>query len=184
MSFQKQVNILPAYGVPGEIALAGPQRVDVLTMNSNFTTTGHYNTIGYAFTKNVLTNIASVGGEITAGTTTFAGILISPKEYASRGNLSSGLAPTMNLPDNSTGQFLTMGTIFVTVIGNADQSNPVAKIGDIVLYNLSAANIPVGALSCLTSGTTIPTGWAQVPNAKVRDIGTTNAGVIIIELTN
>lgn len=181
MSVQSVVNRYQAFGMPGDLIFNGPQRADSLVMFSNTVVSGDSNTIGYAFTKSVLTNIAKVGGAIVAGTSVFAGILVDSKAYTSSGNIAP-LAPTLNLPDNSQGEFLTMGSICVQIVANATQTG--AKIGDLVLYNVSASGIPVGALSCITPGATIPTGWAQVPNAYVRDYPTTASGLIAITLTN
>jgi hypothetical protein len=178
MGFQSTVNINYAFGVVGELIFDGPQRADSLIMNSS----GTPNVIGYAFTKSATTNIAVVGGAITPGATAFAGILCNPKVYASRGTSGQPLAPSLVLPDNSQGEFVTMGTIVVNCVANATQTG--AKIGDVVLYNLSASGIAVGAISALTPGVSIPAGWAAVPNAYVRDYPTTAAGLIAINLTN
>lgn len=168
-TFQSTVNIDSGFGVPGELLVDGPQRVDSLTLDS----VG--GTIGNAFTKSSTTNIATQGGAITAGTTVFAGILVNPKTYASYGPTSGTLDPTLSLPANSQGEFLTMGTIVVALTGTAE-------IGDIVQYNTTT-----GLLSALPPGTATPTaGNAFVPNAVVWNYPVTasGGGLTAIRLTN
>lgn len=122
--FQQAINYNQALGVVGEIAFSGPQRAEPF----NLVSTPQANVIGNAF---YVTNggdpdpaagapnagTAHVGN---AGTEIFAGILISPKEYASFGGSAGPLSPSITLADNKIGYLLTMGTIFasLTTAGN------------------------------------------------------------------
>lgn len=165
-TFQSTVNVNLGFGIPGELIVDGPQRVDSLTLD----TTG--GTIAYAFTKSSTTNIATMGGAIVDGTNLFAGILVNPKAYASFGGANAPLDPTMFLGPNTQGEFLTMGTIVVTLVG-------AAEIGDLVQYNETT-----GALSAITPGTSPASGYALVPNAVVWNYAQTATGLAAIRLTN
>lgn len=165
-SFQSVVNINLGFGIPGELIVDGPQRVDQLTIDSN----GGF--VGFAFTKSNSTNIATQGGSITAGSTIFAGILVNPKIYASYGPASGNpLDPTMFLSGNSIGEFMTMGTIVVNLTG-------AANIGDLVQYNTTT-----GALSAIEPGTSATTGNALIPNCVVWNYPIAGAGVTAIRIT-
>lgn len=236
MAFQSTVNINLAFGVPGELIVDGPQRVESLILNSNGSSV---NTVGFAFTKDATTGIASIGGVIgqgaasvtasisgttmtvtavasgtlmigetlsgagvTAGTTitgyltgaggtgtytvsasqtvasttitasggtprVLAGILANPKQYASIGTTAGTLTPTLNLPDNSQGDFLTMGTVVAYL-------NSAGNIGDAIYYNVNT-----GALYAATGNT-----LATLPNAAVYRYPTAAAGLVAVRLTN
>ncbi len=129
-TFQSTVNINYGFGVIGELIVDGPQRADSLTLDASG------GTIGNAFTKSKTTNIATQGGVI-GGSAIFAGILADPKVYASRGVSASPLDPTLVLPGNSQGEFVTMGTIVVNLA-------TAANIGDQVTYDTTT-----GALSAV-----------------------------------
>ncbi len=167
MAFQTSLNPTYAFGVIGELASDGPQRVSSRIMNSS----GTPNVVGYAFTRSNTTDICSVGGTIASGTV-FGGILVMPKAYASYGTTAGTLAPTLTLPDNAQGEFMEMGTI-VVALGTA------CNIGDLVVYNTTT-----GALSTVAAGSgSAGTGMAFVPNAVCRSYNTA-AGIAAIRLTN
>lgn len=104
--------------------------------------------------------------------TVFAGILVNPKVYELVGTSSSPLAPTLNLPDYSQGEFLTMGTIVV-------QINGPANVGDLVQYNTTT-----GVLSAVAPGSSATGGNVLVPNAVVWYLSTVGNGLVAIRLTN
>ncbi|WP_019573347.1 structural cement protein Gp24 [Curvibacter lanceolatus] len=241
MGFQSTVNINYAFGLIGQIYKDGPTRSQELLINSN----GAANVVGYFFTKNAATNIASVGGVITQGAavvtgsisgttltvtgvtsgalsigqtitgsgvtgsttitgygtgaggtgtytvstsqtaasttitgaggtpTVLGGILISPKSYAAVGTSAGGtLAATLAVPDNTLGEFATMGD-FVVASGTA------CNIGDVFQYNVTT-----GALSTVAPGASPSSGCALVPNGIVIDFQNTAAGPAAIRLTN
>ena len=166
-TFQSAINITLGFGIPGELIVDGPQRVDVLTLDA----TG--GSIGYAFTKSNTTNVATMGGVPTPGTNVFAGILVNPKVYSSRGAVGgSPLDPTMYLPGNSQGEFLTMGTIVVNIVGSAN-------IGDLVQYNNTT-----GVLSAVVPGGTVTTGNTFIPNCVIWNYPTSATGLTAIRITN
>jgi hypothetical protein len=165
-TFQSTINVTLGFGIPGELIVDGPQRVDVLNLDS----VGGY--IGTAFTKSNTTNVASQGGTIASGVV-FAGILVNPKVYASFGPVvGSPLDPTLFLSGYNTGEFLTMGTIVVNVTA-------AANIGDLVQYNTTT-----GVLSTVAPGASATTGNALIPNAVVWNYPTTSAGLVAIRITD
>lgn len=166
-AFQSTINTTYAYGVIGEIINDGPTRASARIVNSS----GTANVIGYAYTRSNTTDICSVGGAITNGSTVFGGILAMPKSYASYGTTSGTLQPTLTVPDNWVGEFVEMGTIVVAL-------TTAANIGDLVTYNLTT-----GALGAVAPGSSAPGGSALVPNAVVRNYNTA-AGIAAIRLTN
>lgn len=166
-AFQSTINQTYAFGVIGELIQDGPQRVSSRIMNSS----GTANVIGYAYTRSNTTDICTVGGAITNGSTVFGGILSMPKSYASNGTTAGTLVPTLTLPDNAQGEFLEMGTMVVAL-------TTACNIGDLVTYNLTT-----GALGCVAPGSSAPGGSALVPNAVVRSYNTA-AGIAAIRLTN
>jgi hypothetical protein len=164
---QTTVNINYGFGVIGEVINDGPTRASSRIVNSS----GTPNIIGYAYTRSNTTDICTVGGAITNGSTVFGGILSNPKEYASYGTTAGTLAPTLTLPDNWQGDFVEMGTIVVAL-------TTAANIGDLVTYVLTT-----GALGAVAPGASAPGGSALVPNAIVRSF-TAAPGLVAIRLTN
>ena len=166
-TFQSTVNVNLGFGIPGELIVDGPQRVDSLTLDSNG------GTIGLAFTKSNTTNVATQGGTITSGSTVFAGILVNPKAYASYGAVGGApLDPTLFLGPNTQGEFLTMGTIVVTLVG-------AANIGDIIQYNTTT-----GVLSAVAPGSSASSGNALIPNAVVWNYPISATGLTAIRITD
>ena len=164
-TFQSTVNVNLGFGIPGELIVDGPQRVDSLTLDSNG------GTIGLAFTKSNTTNVATQGGTVGTGVL-FAGILVNPKVYASFGvSGANPLDPTLFLVGNSQGEFLTMGTIVVTIVG-------AANIGDLVQYNTTT-----GVLSAVAPGGSATTGNALIPNAVVWNYPQSATGLTAIRIT-
>lgn len=164
MAFQSTVNINQAFGVVGELIQDEPIRAETLLIGA-----GGF-TVGYAGCKSSATNVATMGGTVGAGVL-FAGILINPKTYVSGGTASGPLAPTLTLPANSQGEFLTFGTVVVAITG-------AANIGDQVQYNTTT-----GALSCVAPGAAASGGNALIPNATVYRFPTAASGLVAIRLT-
>ena len=165
-SFQSAVNVNLGFGIPGELIQDGPQRVDSLALDING------GTIGLAFTKSNTTNVASQGGVIGTGVL-FAGILVNPKVYASYGAVGGNpLDPTLFLSAYKQGEFLTMGTICVTVVG-------ACNIGDLVQYNTTT-----GVLSTVAPGASATTGNALIPNCVVWNYPQSATGLTAIRITD
>ncbi len=164
-TFQSAVNVLASFGVVGDLLTDGPIRAESLTLDTNG------GTVGYAFTKNVTTGIATMGGTPTSGTSVFAGILINPKGLPGFAP-SSGfpIDPSLTVPGSNQGEFLTMGTIVV-------QSTTACNIGDQVQFNVTT-----GAISTVAPGAAATTGNVLIPNATVYRYPSTAAGVIAIRL--
>ena len=165
-TFQSSVNVNLGFGIPGELIVDGPQRVDSLILAS----TG--GTIGLAFTKSNSTNVATQGGTIVSGTSVFAGILVNPKVYASYGAPGGDpLDPTLFVTGYTQAEFLSMGTIVVTLVG-------AANIGDIVQYNTTT-----GVLSAVAPGSSAASGNALIPNCVVWNYPQTATGLAAIRIT-
>lgn len=168
MTFQKQVNIEMGFGIPGDIHTDGPTRTESLVMNSEGK---QPNYVGYAFTKDATTNVAKAGGAIASGRV-FAGILVNSKAYPLFGENGDTLAPTLSLPDNQRGDFLTMGDVVVKVATEC-------KIGDLVAYDTTT-----GEISTVAAGSQAGSGKALIPNAVVYRFPATAGGLTVIRLTN
>ena len=168
MTFQTTVNLTYAYGVIGELISDGPLRVTRRTLNSS----GTPNIIGYAFTLNNSTGVASVGGTINGSSTLFGGILAFPKDYASYGTTAGTLAPTLTLADNADGDLALMGTM-VAYLNNA------CNIGDLVTYNTTTGALysvpPVTTFTASQTTTVLTVTGTPVGNLGVGSVVNTGA---------
>lgn len=164
MTFQNTVRADQTTGFIGEIIFDGPSRARPINVNSSGATP---NTVGKAFTYITGQDDQAAAG--SAGGGAFAGILVNPKVYASQGTVSDSLAPTLDLPDNTNAELLTMGTIVVdlTIVGTGE-------IGEGIFY--------VDATGELGSGTAAA-GQTQITNAKIDRRIITGPGLAIITLT-
>lgn len=164
MTFQSTVRDVQTTGILGEILFDGPTRAKPINVNSSGATP---NTIGKAFTYVVGQDEEAAAG--SAGGGAFAGILVNPKVYASPGSASGSLEPTMDLPDNTSAELLTMGSIIVnlTIVGTG-------AIGEGIFY--------VNATGALGSGTAAA-GQTQLTNAKIDRRNVSGPGLAIITLT-
>lgn len=169
MTFQQKINIEQGFGVPGDIHLDSPMRAETLVMNSAGT---QKNVVGYAFTKDAATNVAKVGGAIATGRV-FAGILANSKEYALYGTEKGTLEPTLALPDNARGDFVTMGDVVIRV-------KTACKVGDFVVFDATT-----GELSIVADKSNLG-GKQLVPNAVIYRYPVTNSngGLTVVRLTN
>lgn len=147
MTLQSSVNIYNALGIPGDLAFSGPIRSQPANINSS---AAEPNVIGFAYTITSQSNpdaVADAPNALTAqvgGTGVFAGILINSKEYASFGTTSGPLNPTLNLPDNTLGELLFMGEVYVEIPGPAN-------IGDQVYYDTTTGAL--GSQAAVIAGT-------------------------------
>jgi hypothetical protein len=160
MTFQSTVSQFPAIGVIGDLYREGPApRVQPYILHSGGT---NPNVIGYAYTLSAspadtlglgiaqTSNTATVGG-----TGVFAGILIQPKAIGSFGTTAGPLAPTLNVPENATGQLVTFGSPIVSLPA-------AANIGNLVAYDTTT-----GALSTVI----------HVPSSSTYNQSTTTATI-------
>lgn len=165
MSFQSIVRLLQTVGIIGEMIFDGPTRARPLNVNSNG---GTPNTVGKAFTYDAANDDECGPGTVGGGA--FAGILVNPKHYALNGTVAGGtLAPTLELPDNTNAELLSMGTIVVNL-----SIVDTGKIGESIFY--------VDASGVLGSGTAAA-GQTQIANAKIDRENISGAGLAIITLT-
>ena len=163
MPFQSLVRLVQTTGIIGEIIFDGPHRARPLNLNSGGATP---NTVGKAFTFDATVDDEAGAGAIGAGA--FAGILINPKHYALYG---SSLTPSLDLPDNTNAELLSMGTIIVSLL-----TVDTGKIGEGIMYD--------DATGVLHSGTA-GVGQTQIEGAKIdrENIGGTGPLLAIITLT-
>lgn len=98
MSLQSTVNIDSKFGIPGELIVEGPQRVESVIVNSNASSA---NNIGSAYTRNAASGEAQVGGVAGPGTCTVTGSI--------SGTTLTVTAVSAGMP--SIGQTITGGTI-------------------------------------------------------------------------
>ena len=165
MTFQSTVRVDQTTGIVGEIIYDGPTRAKPIIVDSAGATA---NTVGFAFTY--VTGSDSKAAAGSGGGAAFAGILVNPKVYASQGTAAAGtLAPTLDLPDDTQAEILTMGIIVVNlaVVGTG-------AIGEPIFYT--------DATGALSSGTAA-VGETQIANAFISHRVLSEAGLAIITLT-
>ena len=175
MPFQSTVNVLLNFGVPGDIILDEPSRIEPVTL----ATAG---ALGQFFTKANGTGLASLGGTITNGSVVFGGIAVLPKiEPLFGSGATDPLSPSLALEPNAQVAMLTMGSCIVNL-------TTAFNIGDIVQYNTTS-----GVLGAYAPGGSPTSGFAAVPNAVVYGVpsqgGVTGGvappgGLAVIRLTN
>jgi hypothetical protein len=198
--FQKVVNRSYTEGFPGQMTFGGPYRAKPGRISS-----ASGNTIGLVFgvsgevpnggsTQAVMELRAAVGG------TTFLGILGHPQHYALNGTVSGGpLAPSIDLPQWSEGEFFDMVTGMCVAIYNETTSTKAVAYGDSLAYCTTATtalqnpqSVPVGGIISVPAGGSVPAGFQAIPNSKVRNpislaasaAGAPVAGLTNIQLTN
>lgn len=137
------------------------------------TITGYITGVGGVGTYTVSASQTVASTTITGASGTprvGGGFLVNSKEYALIGTTAGTLTPTLNLPDNAQGDFLSMGFIVValTTAGN---------IGDQIYYNVNT-----GALSAVAPGGT-PGSLLANTGATVSHYNTTAAGLVVARVT-
>lgn len=155
--FQQTVYPVTGLGVPGEKFDTGPFIVEPYTLDSALAS---YNVFGRGFSI-VSEGVAAAGN--AGGTKVLAGLLVDPKNYASRGTSGDPLAPTLTLPNGEVGQLATMGA-FIVVLPDE------AAIGDLVVYDNTT-----GILETIAPTDELPAGksplYAAVDRFTVEDAG-------------
>lgn len=166
--FQQSVNIYNTLGFVGGLAFTGPIR----SIGANINSSGTANNYGYAYTFTSAATSATAEPALAApngaaakvgGTGVFAGILFNPKENVLNGVTGNPLGATLALADNSVGDLLQMGYVFVNMPGPA---NP----GDLVTYDPAT-----GALNSIVPTTNFTASIAAGGSAGVADVLTVTA---------
>src|ERR1035437_6421465 len=110
--FQSTINIFNPLGYVGALAFQGPTRA----IAANIASAGVPNLFGNAFTFSAAATADPAAGAANGataqvgGTGVFAGILIGRHEQV----LTGGLTASNALADNSVGELLQMGYVFVS----------------------------------------------------------------------
>ncbi len=162
MSFQSTVNIYNTLGYVGNLAFTGPIRA--IGANINSSGTPNYFGNAYTFTSAATSAtaepaLASPNGAAVqvGGSGVFAGILFSRHENVLTGTTGNPLGATLALADNSVGDLLQMGYVFVNLPGPA---NP----GDLVTYDPLTGNLNTIAPATNFTASIAAGGSAGVPD--------------------
>lgn len=162
--FQTAVQLQQGFGVPGELFTDSPFRAQSYIINSGGTPAN--NVIG-----STCCTISSQGVVTPGGTGVFAGFLVDPKNIALQGTLAGGtLAPTLQVPDYTQVECLTMGTIVVNLPG-------AAAIGDVIIFDQTT-----GAISSQAPTADLPDG-SSFANAVVDYFTVSAAGLAVVTVT-
>lgn len=163
MTFQSTVALDIGFGVPGEWFTDSPTRAQPGIIDS--VGTSPPNRVGRVYTQVAgADGHCTIGGAITDGTP-FFGILMNPKNYALRGTSGGGtLAPSLDLPQYSEGEFATMGQPIVTL--------PAAcKVGDLLDYIIADGSLvtrpPFVSFTGSISTTTLTVGSVDTGSAPL-----------------
>jgi hypothetical protein len=162
--FQDTVRKVQTTGIIGEIIFDGPHRARPANLVSGGVIP---NTVGKAFTWDSANDHEAGAGSIGAGD--FAGILINPKHYALYGTAAGTLQPSLDLPENTNAELMSMGTIIVNLAAITT-----GKIGEGIFYEDTT-----GILSSGVAGV----GYTQIVGAKIDRENIPAAGLAIITLT-
>jgi|SRR6478736_454690 len=155
MSFQSTLRFAQALGVIGEILLDGPNRTQPGIVEAGDATVDDI-IVGRAFTQDPATGKFQPG----AGGGVWGGILASPKSYASVGDGSNTLAPTLRLPPETVAQFMTMGFIVAYLESAFD-------IGDLIAYDNDDGKLyPLSPVATFTGVIAVTTGILTVSGAS------------------
>lgn len=138
-AFQSTVSLSMASGVIGELYTKGPQIARSMQLQS---VSAANNVFGRGFSY-LSQGVVRAGN---AGSAVFAGILVNPKNQMLIGDGNNPLNPSFVLPNYVNADFLTEGSIFVSLTVSA-------AIGDLVCYNNTT-----GILQTISPGANLPVG--------------------------
>ncbi len=159
MPFQQTVNLIQGSGVVGEIGLEGDLRAQPGVVKG----TAANIVVGRAFTIDPADGQFSPGG-----TNPFGGILANPKAYATPGTAAGGaLAPTLQLPVGTVGEFVTSTPGIWLQLTNA------AAVGQGVYFVQADGTLAAG-----TAGA----GQTQIPGAQVVRYANAAPGLALVSL--
>lgn len=165
-TFQSTVLFDTAFGLPGEFAFDGPQRVEPGILR---TTAPANNVFGRVFSMDSAVPGVWRAGDPTVNGDRFA-IMVSPKEHVSNGTAVGGsLAPSLVLPNEIVASFCTMGMVWGVT------SNAAALVGNIVRFVKLT-----GELFTVPAGTAANALHLDLPNAVVVRYPQPNAGGLIV----
>jgi len=209
--FQQIVNRSYTTGFPGEIVRDGPHRAKlarIASANSGVNTNRISRAFGWASDAGTVGSGASLteaalSANVTVGGPIFYGILFHPKHYALQGTVPNGLtggslAPSLDLPLGSEGEFTDMATGLVVEVYNFTTAAQTIAFGDQVCYVSSAITtgqnaltVPYGAIVIVAAGATPAAGLVLIPNARVINainlaasaVGALVSGYTIVQLT-
>lgn len=161
--FQSTISINQAIGVPGDVYTNSPVISQSWILNS---ASAAYNIIGATGYSSTTQGTAAAGGTLP-----FAGILANSKVYASNGDSSGALDPTLVLPNYAQGELVTMGTMVITLPSGT------VNIGDLIVMDNTT-----GALSSIAPGAALPSGKSFAYATVVLYTIAAGSGLTIINL--
>jgi|SRR5208337_2045166 len=164
-AFQSTVFLQQGFGVPGQVFDSSPRRSQPWILNSALAT---YNIFGRAFT--VVSQGIAQAGNPSAGT--YAGVLINPREYASFGDGTNPLNPSLQLPNGEVAELLTMGSVIVTLPNSAN-------IGDVIIYDNTT-----GILASIAPTVSLPSGKSYAYAYVSRFTQGGSSGLAVIEVNS
>ena len=152
--FQQTINIYNALGIVGDLAFAdGGERAIGATINSSGATP---NLFGNYFTQSAYATAEPAGaapnGAVcqAGGTGPLGGILSNPKANALYGTSTNPLGASLSLPDNTVGQLLQRGYVFVNLPGPANPEDLVTY--DPLTGNLNSISPTLGLTASIAPG--------------------------------
>jgi hypothetical protein len=157
MTFQTSINVLQGFGVPGELQLIGPNRIESLIINSNGATPNVY---GYAATRVASSNIAQMGGIIGPGTASFTGSIT-----ATTLTVTAITAGAIQVGQTLAGSGVTGGTT-ITGLGTG--------VGGVGTYTVSASQTVTSEALTTSGGSNLVLAGIMVNPKEAALWGTTS----------
>ena len=164
MGFQSTVNIDLAFGVAGEIIFDGPLRVEPGTVNSGGL---QPNVVGYGFTRDAVTGIYTVGGQVGNGacsvTASIAGTTMTVTAVGSGAVTNglvlsgSGVTAQTTVLRQLTGAAGGIGTYQVSISQTATSTTITGAGNQIVFGGILVHPKHYASLGTLAGGTLAPT---------------------------
>jgi hypothetical protein len=156
--FQSVVNVDLNLGVPGDIVLDEPSRIEPVTL-------AVAGALGLFYTKANNTGLASPGGTLTAGSIVYGGVAVLSKIEPLFGSSAfNPLNPNLNIAANEQVAMLTFGSCVLNIPNAWD-------VGDFLQYVIATGVISTYSPSGGPSG-----GNAQIPGAVMTRFGNAAAG--------
>lgn len=179
MAFQSTVRRSFPQGFPGDVIFAGPTRGRVARIVAGDIADAPNRVsraFGYAADASIVGTTApnevyaANAPEVVVGGANFFGILFHPKRYALYGQAGNSLAPNIDLPVGSEGEFTNTVTGLVVELYNSTTAAQEVNYGDELFYfsqDTDAVDNPQGLepgmIFSLPKGTATPTGAVKIP---------------------